>query len=128
MTFVKLTLSSNKLYVLINTEKIVEFYADTDKDGLPCTKIVTDDGDYTSVTESLSQVLTAIGKAKGKESSEEESRPSPDEFVAKEAAHALKRFCTDKMCYECIFINEHGECGLKYDYPYNWILPKGELQ
>ena len=126
MAFVKLTLSSNKLYVLINTERIIEFYADTDKDGLPCTKIVTDDGDYTSVTESLSCVLTQINKVKAKEIPEEESRPLPDEAAAKAAAGILKRFCGGSSCENCIFHEAGYKCKIKGDYPIYWDIPKGE--
>ena len=125
MAFVKLTLNSNKLNVLINTKRIVEFYADTDKDGLFCTKIVTDDGDYTTVTESLSQILTAIGKAKGKESSEEE-RPLSNEIAAKAAVRIIKRFCENNECYNCIFCGENKECIMIYEYPHLWPIPKGE--
>ena len=126
MNFVKLTLSSNKLYVLINTERIIEFYADSDKDGLPCTKIVTDDGDYTTVTESLSQVLTAIGKAKGKEIPEEEPQQVPQEIITA-AAEVIKNYCKEKVsCINCPFCSEEYECQIGERFPSRWDIPKGD--
>ena len=137
MAYVQLTLSSNKLFVYIKTEKIIEFYADTDKDGLPCTKIITDDGDYTSVTESLSQVFSAITETEKAEVSnmvesikmiipqEEEPQPVPDENVAKTAAIILKRYCNHSLCKECIFGGENVICTLKNNYPIYWEIPKG---
>ena len=136
MSYVQLTLSSNKLFVYIKTEKIIEFYADSDNDGLPCTKIVTDDGEYTCVTESLSQVFSEITKTEKAEVSDmvksitriipEETRPTQDEIEARAAAEVLKKYCESKShCAHCMFFDAGGDymCKLYHD-PNRWEIPE----
>ena len=122
MAYVQLTLSSNKLFVYIKTEKIIEFYADTDKDGLPCTKIITDDGDYTSVTESLSQVFSAITETENAEVSEQAE--SIRTGILEDAAHKLRNYCKDTLyCEDCIFRDSEGDyvCKLHHE-PHRWEI------
>lgn len=122
MNYIKLTLSSNKLYVFIRIERIVEFYADTDKDGLPCTKIITDDGDYTTVTETLSEVFSRITKIENSVVSDQVE--SINTGILEDAAHKLKNYCKNTLhCADCIFRDSEGDyvCGLHHE-PHRWEI------